>query len=492
MAISKLGSRGIVDCSVLAADFAPGTITSAKLAGSIANDKLSNSAVTIGGQSISLGGSDNALNLTDWQSKITSDGSTVTTMVSGRGYFIDNSSAAGIVKLPASASTGDFVQIKDYAGNFGTNSLTIQRNGHNIQGNASNSSISTNRASLTLVYADSTKGWLYAGESNIGDLQAAAYVTATGGTILTSGDFKTHVFTGDGNFVVSNAGNPLGSNTVDYFVIAGGGAGSGNVTGGGGAGGFRISNSLSLPSPTTSPLANPSGLSVPATTYPVTVGGGASANYSNSVSGSNSIFSTITSAGGGGGGKNPDSGPPNVGTAGGSGGGGNRSGQAGGSGNTPPVSPSQGNNGGAGYSGPGCTAAGGGGGGAGAVGAANPDSPHGPTKNKGGDGSYIADTFFGPTAPSYGTPGPVGSTRYFAGGGGGGYGNNDSSPMSSGPEGGKGGGGIGSGRNGGGGDNFTGTAGTTNTGGGGGGSRDNAGGFNGGSGIVFIRYKYQN
>ena len=37
----------------------------------------------------------------------------------------------------------------------------------------------------------------------------------------------------------------------------------------------------------------------------------------------------------------------------------------------------------------------------------------------GGGGSYGADTFVGPTAPSYGTPGPVSSTRYFAGGGGG-------------------------------------------------------------------------
>ena len=35
MAISKIGSRGIVDCSVAAADFAPGTITAAKLAGSM-------------------------------------------------------------------------------------------------------------------------------------------------------------------------------------------------------------------------------------------------------------------------------------------------------------------------------------------------------------------------------------------------------------------------------------------------------------------------
>ena len=165
MAISKLGSRGIVDCSVLAADFADGTITGAKLAGSIANDKLANSSFTIGGEAISLGGTDNSLNLIDWQSKVTSDGSTVTTMEAGKGYFVDNSSAAGIVKLPASATIGQQLAIKDYAGNFGTNNLTIQRNGHNIQGNAVDSVISTNKASLVLVYVDSTKGWLYDIES---------------------------------------------------------------------------------------------------------------------------------------------------------------------------------------------------------------------------------------------------------------------------------------------------------------------------------------
>jgi hypothetical protein len=38
----------------------------------------------------------------------------------------------------------------------------------------------------------------------------------------------------------------------------------------------------------------------------------------------------------------------------------------------------------------------------------------------GGAGSFFADDIIGPTAPSYGTPGPVGSTRYFSGGGGGG------------------------------------------------------------------------
>jgi hypothetical protein len=63
-----------------------------------------------------------------------------------------------------SASIGDTIAIKDYAGTFATNNLTIVRNGHNIQGVANDSLISTNRASLVLVYVDSTKGWLFTEE----------------------------------------------------------------------------------------------------------------------------------------------------------------------------------------------------------------------------------------------------------------------------------------------------------------------------------------
>jgi hypothetical protein len=42
---------------------------------------------------------------------------------------------------------------------------------------------------------------------------------------LTCGDYKIHTFTGPGTFTVTNAGNPLGSITVDYLVVAGGGGG---------------------------------------------------------------------------------------------------------------------------------------------------------------------------------------------------------------------------------------------------------------------------
>ena len=86
MAISKIGSRALEDASVAAADIAPGSIGSTQLAGSIANDKLANSSITINGTTLALGASGTIPNLA-WQSKVTSDGSTVTTMVAGRGYL---------------------------------------------------------------------------------------------------------------------------------------------------------------------------------------------------------------------------------------------------------------------------------------------------------------------------------------------------------------------------------------------------------------------
>ncbi|BCV02659.1 MAG: hypothetical protein CM15mV55_860 [uncultured marine virus] len=44
--------------------------------------------------------------------------------------------------------------------NADTNNITIARNGSNIQGSASNLVITNDGVTLTLVYADSTKGWI--------------------------------------------------------------------------------------------------------------------------------------------------------------------------------------------------------------------------------------------------------------------------------------------------------------------------------------------
>jgi len=456
MPINKVGSKGIEDGAVATADLADNVVTSDKLGdGEVSNAKLANTTVTLAGQSVALGASLSLTNkFVDWQSVITAAGSS-NTAVSGQGYFIDTTSDVHTVTLPASASIGDFIAIKDYAGTFNTNNLTIARNGHNIQGVANDSLISTNRASLVLVYVDSTKGWLYWEEHNVGDLEGPRFITATGGTIATSGNFKIHTFTGDGCFVVSSIGGcrPIdGPSNVDYLVVAGGGAGGDDAFagGGGGAGGFRTT----FPSPGCNAGAFP----ISSITYPITVGaGGAGAdaiNSGNAAPGSNSVFSTITSTGGGGGASNVS-----AGGAGGSGGGGDRG--AGGSGNTPPTSPSQGNNGGSGT--PSASYGSGGGGGASAVGV------NGTTTNSGNGGSGTASSITGSSVTYAGGGGGgayVGATRGTGGTGGGGNGGNYAS--------------------------YNYSSGTANTGGGGGGSgRDNGAGGSGGKGIVIIRYKFQ-
>lgn len=400
------------------------------------------------------------------------------TAVNGVGYFCDTSSAAFTVTLPAAPSAGDIVALSDYTGTWATNNLTIGRNSSNINGAAADLIFNVNNTTATLIYVDATEGWRVIDTGSLSELNSAQYIVATGGTVLTCGDYKTHVFTGPGTFTVCSVGNPLGSNSVEYLVVAGGGAGgftnapaSFGGAGGGGAGGYR----QNYPSPTTA------GLPVTAQGYPITVGGGGPAANPSS-SGNNSVFSTITSTGGGKGGDNPH--PSTTAAApGGSGGGGLTNNLTGGSGNSPPTSPPQGNNGGNGT--PGGYGGGGGGGGA-AVGTPGTCFGGFPGAGTGGAGSPIATAFFGPTSPSYGTPGPA-PGRYFAGGGGGGTWGNTPSPPGTGGLGGAGGGGNGAG------DITNAQAGTTNTGGGGGGGSStpvNANGA-GGSGIVVIRYKFQ-
>ena len=413
---------------------------------------------------------------TEWQAVKTAN----YTASAGEGIFANTTSGAFTVTLPSSPSQGDEVTIVDYAGTFGSNNLTVARNGSNIDGAATDATLSTNRLNVRFVYADATQGWKAIFDdvtSNYGGL----YINATGGTVTTSGDYKIHSFTGDGCFVVSSlggGGTPCAEATsVDYLVVGGGGGGGNSNGGGGGAGGFRIA----------------SGFSISATTYPITIGGGGTGQIGSpapaasgpaAVSGSNSVFSTITSTGGGYGGSGAGTGPFGIGANGGSGGGGGTNNQANGSGNTPPVSPPQGNPGGYG-AGPGTPQpqAGGGGGGAGQAGGSVKPAG-GPAF--GGDGSPAVPIFGAAPQPFYIANGPnagASACGVFAGGGGGGRCVGSGSPE----PGGDGGGGNSTNSS------ATGAAGVANTGGGGGGGGYSppGGGGAGGKGIVLIRYKFQ-
>jgi hypothetical protein len=189
MALTKVTTSGLADDSVTsakvsdgvisAADVADGTLTVAKLtstldlssntvtlpntsvtndmlAGSIANAKLANSSFTLNGTSINLGDTTEISAGTSWQAEKT----TSFTAVAGEGYFVNTTSGAITVTLPASPTLGDEVSIIDASGTADTNNITVGRNSENIQGSAADLTISTERAGLTLVYFNATQGWL--------------------------------------------------------------------------------------------------------------------------------------------------------------------------------------------------------------------------------------------------------------------------------------------------------------------------------------------
>ncbi len=122
----------------------------------IANGSLANSSITLNGTAVSLGGSATISAGTDWQAVKTSN----FTAAAGEGYFINTSSSAITMTLPSSASIGDEVSFKDYANSFDTYTLTVGRNSHKIEGASADLTISVEGAGNSLVYVDSTKGWL--------------------------------------------------------------------------------------------------------------------------------------------------------------------------------------------------------------------------------------------------------------------------------------------------------------------------------------------
>jgi hypothetical protein len=292
--------------------------------------------------------------------------------------------------------------------------------------------------------------YLY-GVAKLGTTPAISPYATGGDTIMTDGTYWYHTFISSGTFT------PAKGLSCDYLVVAGGGGGGYYYyTGGGGAGGLRSTvTATGGGGSLESKLSLASG-----TGYTVTIGaGGAGATVIDAAgsTGSNSVFSSITSSGGGGGGSGATS--AGFGLTGGSGGGNSgykTSSPASGTAN-------QGYAGGLGGS-----YGAGGGGGAGAVGNNGTSGGSGNFGGAGGAGVAVSIT---------------GSSVTYGGGGGGGSGD---SGTSNGGAGGAGGGGAGGSRS-----ATYGTAGTANTGGGGGGGAEKqpgGTGGNGGSGIVIVRY----
>ena len=271
---------------------------------------------------------------TQWQSSIKTSAFTA---VAGEGYWINTTSSAVTVTLPASASVGDTIEFSDYAGTWGTNAVTLNTNSLNFQGNTTDSNsaypiYNTNNQSVTIVYSGATQGWIPTADDNV-SIETPQFIT------------------------------------TEYLVIAGGGGG-GKIQskggGGGGAGGYRNSYASETSGGGAS-TETPAEL-IQGETYTITVGAGGSTGVNGEDSSIIGKDVSVISIGGGAGGGS-------VGQDGGSGGGGaviyNNNDFTGGF-----ATANQGYNGADGNRTLGASA-GGGGGGAGEVGDTNGDSTGG-------------------------------------------------------------------------------------------------------------------
>jgi len=201
------------------------------------------------------------------------------------------------------------------------------------------------------------------------------YISATGGTITTDGNFKIHTFTSSDTFAIS--WNP-NSTSLEYLICAGGGGGASSFTGGGGGGGGVLTGT------TTQSVGS----------YPLTVGnGGGSSNP-----GEDSSIFNLTAEGGGQGGSYSGSN-----TDGGCGGGGGGFNGAGGNG-------SQGGDGGDSHAYTTADGAGGGGGGASGANGSNATGSTSTYSNRsGGNGGAGLQSSITGTATYYGSGGGGGA-----------------------------------------------------------------------------------
>jgi len=167
----------------------------------------------------------------DWQ---TTPKTATFTAVNGEGYFCNTTAGAFEVDLPA-GSAGAIVSVQDYNNTFDTNNLTIDPNGsEKINGGEAGLplTLSTEGQGLTLIYVDGTIGWRSIHSDDFSQVPVTpaficASVSGSCNTLATApcGDYKIATFKGPGNFTVSSVGNPAGSDTVEYIVVAGGGSG---------------------------------------------------------------------------------------------------------------------------------------------------------------------------------------------------------------------------------------------------------------------------
>jgi len=186
-------------------------------------------------------------------------------------------------------TTSGTATTSDYSDGVLNGSVTLSNGSATVtRTSVNNPAISPDVTCVFELRTGSISGPIVATASTVTIVNTTTLVSATGGTVTTSGNYKIHVFTTSSTFTVVVGGQ------AQVLVVGGGGAGSGNggndTTGGGGAGGLIWDTGASL---------------IPGS-YTVTIGAGGAlaATYSFPRTGNSgnptSVFSHISGGGYGG------------------------------------------------------------------------------------------------------------------------------------------------------------------------------------------------
>jgi len=79
----------------------------------------------------------------------------------GDKLFVDTSTTAITITLPASPAFGSEIRVIDIKGNSANNKITLDNNGNNIEGITDSLEVNINRAAFGLVFYDATEGWVF-------------------------------------------------------------------------------------------------------------------------------------------------------------------------------------------------------------------------------------------------------------------------------------------------------------------------------------------
>jgi len=108
--------------------------------------------------------------------------------VAGKQYLANTSSAPIQATLPADPAVGAVIEFADAKGTWGTNALVVAPNGNKIEGSTSNFSVNITGAFFSLIYIDSTTGWMVLVSAGIKPLNIGApVVSGSSGFAATTG-----------------------------------------------------------------------------------------------------------------------------------------------------------------------------------------------------------------------------------------------------------------------------------------------------------------